>query len=367
MDAHIRQYGILYDASTAFEDETAAQLKHTARQAEPFHPAYLSGFYAQGADVPPETYESEAGAAAVKLFMEKVKEDTGMDSVSLMGRHLSENFGLPDARYREELVMMPVWLLAHRQGQRVVYTAVNGRDGSVVCDVPVSNGKVMGVTAGLSAGLFLFLQRFLTLKPDLLLALCALIALITQNLFGGFQKRLHSRRTRAYEPDFSADGRAYVGPVQSTLQKKSGKLTDTEEKKQVGKLSSLLSLVGSIVLILLIAEIRSGFRLRMPSFGQHGAALLIVAVSSAVMLFQFIRRIKAPEYGPVLLRLIPCLACLAGLVSLLMNQAEDLVYYACAGAILLAAMLELIIVNREHNEYASRPVPFFGGEEGEEA
>ena len=34
-------------------------------------------------------------------------------------------------------------------------------------------------------------------------------------------------------------------------------------------------------------------------------------------------------------------------------------------AILIAAMIELVIMNRAHNEYASRPVPFFEDKEAE--
>ena len=53
----------------------------------------------------------------------------------------------------------------------------------------------------------------------------------------------------------------------------------------------------------------------------------------------------------------------AGLFALATKQPEDLVYYGCALAMLAAAIIELVILNRSHNEYASRPVPFFGGEE----
>ena len=34
-----------------------------------------------------------------------------------------------------------------------------------------------------------------------------------------------------------------------------------------------------------------------------------------------------------------------------------------AAAMLLATIIELVIMNRAHNEYASRPVPFFDGKE----
>ena len=40
-----------------------------------------------------------------------------------------------------------------------------------------------------------------------------------------------------------------------------------------------------------------------------------------------------------------------------------MIYYACAAAMLLASLVELVMINRSHNEYASRPVPFFEGKE----
>ena len=363
IDAVIRQKDILYDASTAFEDETAAMLKHTMEEAVPFHPAYLSGFYAQGADVPAETYQQEAAASAVRFFMDRVREENGMDSVEMRG-HISENFGLPNARYREELVMMPVWLLAHRQGQRVVYTAVNGVTGGVVCDMPVSNGKAFGLLAVLAVGIFALLSLFLTIRPELLLALCALLSLLTQYQFSGAQKRLYLRRTRALEPDFE-EKQEYVGPAQALLKR---------TKKGIGTQGSMLSrLSGGMkgVLVALLYLIGFGiFSLVTDSASFTESIALrrllppaLAAVSLIVMIIHTARRFRKEEGGPRWPRLLCCLACAAGLISLVTSQSEDLIYYICAAVMLAASAVELIIINRSHNEYASRPVPFFGEKE----
>ena len=40
-----------------------------------------------------------------------------------------------------------------------------------------------------------------------------------------------------------------------------------------------------------------------------------------------------------------------------------MLYYASAAVMLLAAVWELVIIIRAHNEYASRPVPFFQEED----
>ena len=363
MDAEIRQKGILYDASTAFEDETAAMLHHTAREQVKFHPAYLSGLYAQAADVPPETYQEEAAASAVRLFMEQVKEKTAMDSVEMKG-NIRDNFGLPNARYAEELVMMPVWLLAHRTGDRVVYTAVNGRSGEVVCDVPVSNGRAAGMGLALAAVIFVLLQQFLTLKPDLMLTFCAVLALLIQYLFSGAQKRLFNRRTRAGEPDFEGE-RKYVGAAASRLKEKDGKLALKGGflSGAGGFVKSLPAIAGAALCIAVFAAPEFLFDLGSASSRRIIEAGVLL-VSAVIMIIHTIRRIRAEDGGPRWPRLISCLACAAGLAAFLMSQAEDLIYYACAAALLLASLAELFIINRSHNEYASRPVPFFGEKEG---
>ncbi len=364
MDAVLSQKGILYDASTAFEDETAALLRHTSEQAVPFHPAYLSGFYAQAADVPAETYHAEAGASAVRHFMERVKEKKEMDSVEMEG-DISENFGLPNARFGEQLVMLPVWLLAHRQGDRVVYTAVNGCSGEVVCDVPVSGSRIAGAELLLAAALFFLLQMTMTLKPELLLALCAVLAVAAQYLFSGAQKRLFNRRTRAFEPSFGEEKAEFAGPAQSRLEQHDGRLavrTSALENLK-GTAGTMMGILGAILCAAILILPDSGISLTSASLRTVAALILLAAV--AVMAVHTFRRLRKRDSGPSWPRILSLLACAAGLFSLAAGQAEDLIYYACAAAMLAASAAELVIINRAHNEYASRPVPFFGEKEAE--
>ena len=90
---------------------------------------------------------------------------------------------------------------------------------------------------------------------------------------------------------------------------------------------------------------------------------VVAGVSLIVMIIHTARRLRKEEGGPRLPRILCCLACAAGLISLLTSQSEDLIYYICAAVMLATSAVELIIINRSHNEYASRPVPFFGEKE----
>ena len=367
MDAEIRQKGILYDASTAFEDETAAMLRHTTEDAVPFHPAYLSGFYAQGSDVEASTYEQEAAASAVKMFMEQVKEDTGMDSVEMKG-NIEDNFGLPGARFREELVMMPVWLLAHRQGERVVYTAINGKSGETVCDVPVSSGRMISMTLGLAAALFLVLSFFLTLKPETLMAICAVITVVVQYLFSGAQEMLYTRRSRIFEPDFDSGENSFTGAAKAQLQVRENRVSASGSDRSAKAQRALATIIGVIIFLAFavggnLTRIMSSISFGSSGF-RRGAVLAVVLICTVVLIIHTIRRLGREKKGPWWPRALCCLACCAGLFFLATKQIEDLLFYGCAAAMLISSGLELLMVNLAHNEYASRPVPFF--EEKEE-
>ncbi len=362
VDAVIDQKGILYDASTAFEDETAAMLRHTVDHALPFHPAYLSGFFAQAADVTPETYYPEAAATAERMFIESVKKDGGYDSVTTE-TDATGNFGLPDPSFDQELVMLPVWLLAHRQSDRVVYTAINGCTGDVVCDLPASLNRVTGVAASITIGLFLLMYLFLTLKPDLLMALCAVLSLITQYRFSAMHQMLYNRKTRAYEPDFSGEKTGFVGPAQLLL-KKGSQSPGSDKIKKIG--TSTLSAIIVIVSILGVRSIgtliAAGIE-NIYSFADNAISLVLLVVM-ILMIVHTVRRAAKPGSGLLIPRIISCIACAAGLIYMITAQAEDLLFYGCEAAMLAAAIWELILIIRGHNEYATRPVPYFDGKEG---
>lgn len=362
-DAVIDQKDVLYDASTAFEDETAAMLKHTTEQARPFHPAYLSGFFAQAADVAPETYYKEAAATAIRIFIERVKKDNNYNSVKSEAAK-EPYFGLPDPHFEQELIMLPVWLLAHRQNDRIVYTAINGCTGEVVCDVPVGVGRVSGVTGAVTVGLFVLLYLLLTIKPDLLMALCAVLSLITQYRFTAMHEMLYNRKTRAFEPDFSDKTFSFPGPAQQLLN------GGAPKSAKDGK--SFASIVSSVMLVFFVVFGLLGERIFdiLGSLADNGIgqmseslALFILLPTTLLMVIHTVKWVSRPERGSIAPRILSCLACGAGLYLLLSLQAEDVLFYSCAFVMLLAAIWELLLIIRAHNEYASRPVPYFDGKE----
>ena len=361
MRAEIDQDHILYDASTAFEDETAAMLQHTAAEAVSFHPAYLSGFYAQAADVEADTYQREAAATAVRMFMDQVKGEYEMDRVEMVG-DMENSFGLPNAEYEESLIMMPVWLLAQRQGGRVIYTAVNGSSGQVICDVPVSMGKLSGMILGVAAALFVLLYAFLTLKPEMMTGLCAILLLLSQVQFGGAQTVMNLRRTRAYEPDFDHGG-SFTGPAQALLKVKDGRIaSQSATKNKTAETAGKIIICVVMALIFIAAYGGLSLLSKLGSLDSRGGKMLLGVLLFAVLaalIGHIIVKTRQGGSGPMIPRILGSAACAAALICVAAGVFEDLAYYGCAVAMLAAAIWELAAIIRGHNEYASRPIPFF--------
>ena len=116
--------GILYDASSTFDDDTAQQLGFSLKMMEDFHPAFLSGMYAEAPDVDPVVFRQRVECYAQRMY-------GGYEGGAYVNARLPRGF-----ETEAELVLLPVWLLAGRQEGRVLYTAINGDTGEIVCETP---------------------------------------------------------------------------------------------------------------------------------------------------------------------------------------------------------------------------------------
>ena len=359
----IHKENTLYDASTAFEDDIAARLKNTHENVVPFHPAYLSGFYAHGADVNPNTYEPEVSAQAARILTERVLSQEPVDSVELQG-YLHKDFALPNAQYHEELVMIPAWLLVCRHGRRVVSAAVNGVNGELVSDVPISGGKATAAALTLGAGLFALLRMVMTWAPNWMMLFWALLMLFIQLRFSKMQLLISALKARINEPDFDKTGGRFAGPAQSkALGSRSGIIAgktsnfDTFEWRR-----GLAGLILFLIIVSVEPVIRWLHATPSPEVIQTLVRLSVLPVLIA-MAVSIYRTSRDGKPGMSLPGSAACAAIFLGLLNTLSSSGSAVLFYACPLVILAAAVAEIILLCRMYNQYTSRPVPFYGSSE----
>ena len=172
LDAYYK--GISYDASSSFADSISAALApYDLREMKAFTPAYLSGFYADTADVDAAVYQPQAEQTAAAETISRLEErspfrDYTLDTIA------------PDQLHTQtkevDYAMLPVWFLSYRNKDRVAYATVNGQTGKIVADIPIDPRRYLAGSLLLSVPIFLFLFLFVFLLPATLLGICCILS-----------------------------------------------------------------------------------------------------------------------------------------------------------------------------------------------
>ena len=174
LDAYYK--GLSYDASSSFDDSISEKLApYDVKNMKRFTPAFLSGFYADTADLPSTIYASDAMDAACTNTVSEISKEpafTGLsvDSDSAALSPLSLGTTVKETDYS----MFPVWFLSYRNKDRVAYATVNGQTGKVVADLPISVGKFLHLLGFYSGQGRMPLQAFEQLCDLPLRELCGL-------------------------------------------------------------------------------------------------------------------------------------------------------------------------------------------------
>ena len=184
-----RYEGNRFDAAVAFPDALSESIDSYAwTKAEPFRPSYVAGFYADGSDVDPGEYDPVmAGLVSNDINSTSDVSCEGM-TLNLNGSVKPENISLG-----RQKVLMPVWLLTHRSGDRICYAAVNGQNGDVAADIPLDRGKYVKVSLIVAAVIALLLDLFLTIKPVPFLWISMIITGIFGLLLGRLTQEVYVR------------------------------------------------------------------------------------------------------------------------------------------------------------------------------
>ena len=341
---------VYYDACTQFDDETAQWLAFSGRQSVPFHPAYLSGFYAEAPDM-----KSSDFSALIR--------DYALQSLGSPG-----SFTLPDNfTEKAELVLMPVWLLAARQGEKMVYTAIKGteEDPRVRCELPVSPKRfilLFCILAVILTALILGLHRYILLRPRITTALSCLLAMLCWNAAGPFLAKIHREgndsdptRTmlRNVEPEEKKNLLQYL-PSTSQAEQEKGRVFIRWKPLWIS------GIVTAAILLLYVLFSRNPLRAVNSLISDSSLLPPALCIFSAVMLFVFLfkgKTLSVPDRYCLIAQIVICF------LTILFGRFKTFLYLI---GLICSVITLLVLLNafRLHNAYVTRPVPFFDKKEG---
>jgi len=233
--------GLSYDASSSFDDNISEKIApYDVKGMKAFTPAFLSGFYADTADVSSEVYESDATQIARNHSVSQIYQERAFTGYSMSP--LMEEDSLNTTTQSVDSTMFPVWFMSYRNAGRVAYATVNGQTGKVVADLPIDAKKYLIGSLILALPIFLLLNLFFTVIPSVLLIISTILALLTCIIYA--VELVQLRKKEKGLEDKGRMAKATSGTVQSSTIQKERK----DAKKSAGLMTAIAAIVVGIVI-----------------------------------------------------------------------------------------------------------------------
>lgn len=382
--------GVSYDASSTFADDISSDIApYNVKDITQFSPSFLSGYYADLADVGVGVYKETAIDLAQESTYNYLRKSSPM---------AHQSFDSPKERVKSAIrtnvnvtrsAMFPVWFMSYRNKDRVAYATVNGQTGKVSADVPMSIPKYFMCALAIAAVLFAVFQMFFTITPKILVLLVGIIALISVLSYSSEMKKIVSlenydddlgmlerekkveekKRAReeaqkgaAFEGTQGATGDAYV-VTKNDL--KRAKKDESKKKKAQKKSGGMLTWIIIICLVFVFggAFFTDGLASLLDTgdlglgFGIAMLVLLIIALISTINAGKSISQMRTKMGLPASICSTVSLALIT--VIVFTNSINDTLYYIIAIIAMVGVILNILGIIRGYNYLAMRPLPQF--------
>ena len=176
--------GPTFDGSSYLDDELAARIMpYDMSKLCRYNPAYLAGFYADTPTVGLGHYVADAQAHAQRVAIHEIAAHLKKRKRPIV---VAENASSIDAKVvGRHRVLLPMWFLTWRKGDRVAYAVINGQSGKVSSDLPVDMRTFWKVGAVIATTIFILLELLVQPTP-LVTSLMSLVAALC--MAGGIRR-----------------------------------------------------------------------------------------------------------------------------------------------------------------------------------
>ena len=200
--------GVSHDASSSFSDEISESIApFDVKAKKAFTAGYLSGFYADTADVTSDIYLKDATDFAISETADEIRHASKFKGYDF--EDLNENT-FNTTLDKIDRTMYPVWFMSYRNKDRVAYATVNGQTGKVSADFPIDIKKYLMFAAGLAVVLFIILNMMFTLKPSTVSTITAVLAVVSLVLYciesSAIKHRENNELDRGYNAGVKVNG-----------------------------------------------------------------------------------------------------------------------------------------------------------------
>ncbi len=381
--------GVSYDASSTFSDDISSTIApYSVKDITKFSPSFLSGFYADLADVGVDIYKGTAVELAQESTYNYLKNSSPMAHTSFdkPKEQLKDTFKTNINVTRSAL--FPVWFMSYRNRNRVAYATVNGQSGKVYADIPMSVPKFLLCALVIAAILFAVFQMFFTIVPKVLIFIVAILGLISVLIYGsGIKKlaikgnhdddlgmqdrerrireknkaRLQAQKGAAFSDSIGNDGAYVLTQNDIKRNKREQARKQAANKKSSGSLVSIIfvimiCIVGGVVFSDAIESVFDSGNIGLIG-GVVSLMFVIISVISLINASRNISDIKGITGPPASLWSLVSLVII--MVVCFWSPIDDNIYYMASIVAMVGIILNIIGIIRGHNLLAMRPLPQF--------
>lgn len=362
LDAYYK--GLSYDASSSFADSISETIApYDVKGMKNFTPGYLSGFYADTADVAPGVYEPVAEHVSLSETTKVIKRQYSTFEINeseVTRQRLGQQVEAAD------LSMFPVWFMTHRNKDRVTYATVNGQTGKASVDIPIDKGKYLLFSLLLSIPIILLLLILPTFTVKGMLFFVGVLGIAASIFSVVLIKKIGKKETGEEDRGVLAlKDPGKLREMNANLYKEGAK------QKVLKSKTKFKDAITTIMMIVICAC--SGGSIFLSAFAWlfrsiQGALgwLILIAAMLGVFIFGIAGMSKLPKKrGLVGLFMLLGGVSLTG-VLVMMNFASDYIYYGCAFFLMASTFVTLTGVIDLHNLLSTRPLPQFEKKGGDD-
>ncbi len=364
LDAYYK--GLSYDASSSFEDNLSETLApYDVKNMKRFTPAFLSGFYADTADLPSRVYENDAKQAAYDNTIKDIKKMPAFQGITMKNTKNLTPYILGTTIRQADYSMFPVWFMSYRNNDRVAYTTVNGQTGKVVADIPISIGKFMLGSLIAAIPVYIILCMLTVLTPGWTLTLVGILALIANFIYS---RELASIAVHEASEDdkgkiVKENPDALIEFDNKKRAKAMAKAAKSLDKKTNTSVMAILMVIVYAVVFgsTLLGAISSGFS------NIDGSWLIWAVVTIASFVFSvmsFTRFDKLPGHKGLFGLIFNLISLILGSLVVFIQPVSDWWYYGAAFILVASVLVTLTDVILAFNVLSTRKLPQFATHTG---
>lgn len=361
-DVDMEYKGLAYDASSTFYDSLSNAIApfHTDK-GQPFHPSFLSGFYADTGDIDERLYREDAQNVAWEDAIRKIRKTSIFFSYEKPSdTSLKKALYFPKNEARQGL--FPVWFLSYKKEDRVAYAVINGQTGLAAADLPVDKKKYLLGSVLLAAPLFLLLNMLFTIKPTILLGISILLSLFCIFLTCKQMRNIEERETLAND-------KGVLGKAANETFVPKEYYTNKKKPDRTFLITKLVIAFSGIIMIWAFSYIMFIFSRTMKTY----MISMMLWMCLPILLIPVFTMRKKPDrdfFNRLKRKLFymkyPLISILLAIVILILNPAYDLFYYIGVIACMITTALTFTDLITLHNRLTMRKLPQLNKRGGDE-